>query len=110
MENHKPRVCIIGAGPTGLVALRHLSEVADCTCYEMKDQIGGLWVNTGATDRTVDEKDLFYAQYGHAHESIYENLTTIIPMHFFSFKDFHPKIEHLHFTQNEVLAYLKAYA
>ena len=37
------KVCIIGAGPTGLVALRHLKDVSDVTCFEMKNHVGGLW-------------------------------------------------------------------
>ena len=39
----KPRVCIIGAGTAGLLAMWHLSQVADVTCYEVKAHIGGLW-------------------------------------------------------------------
>jgi len=41
----KPRVCIIGAGSCGLVALKAMRDAGlDCQAFEMSDQVGGLWV------------------------------------------------------------------
>ena len=110
MESGKPKVCVIGAGPTGLVALRHLKDIADCTAYELKDQIGGLWVYNENNDETRDKDDKFYELYGHTHESIYQDLTTIVPIYFLVYKDFPPKIkDRVHFTHKEVLEYLQDY-
>ena len=109
MDKSNPRVWIIGAGPTGLVALRHLKDIADWVWYEIKDQIGGLWVYKDTTDLSVDKEDMYYKLYGHTHESIYNDLTTIIPKHFFAFKDFPPSLEKLHYTHQEMLDYLKSY-
>lgn len=40
-----PRVCVIGAGPCGLTALKNLLEagVRDVVCYERHSGIGGNW-------------------------------------------------------------------
>ena len=38
------RVAVIGAGPTGLMALKNLLEDGfDVTCYESRPYVGGLW-------------------------------------------------------------------
>mmetsp|Transcript_28137 Transcript_28137/g.24869 ORF Transcript_28137/g.24869 Transcript_28137/m.24869 type:complete len:115 (+) Transcript_28137:19-363(+) len=110
METQKPKVCIIGAGPTGLVALRHLKDIATCTCFEIKDQVGGLWVYSDNTDTTISENDQFGELYGHAQESIYHDLTTIVPKYFFAYKDFPPQISGLHYTHQEVLEYVQGYS
>ncbi|CAI2368198.1 unnamed protein product [Moneuplotes crassus] len=111
METNKPLVCVIGAGPTGLVCLKYLREIADLKCYELKSEIGGLWVYKDTTDDDHKEDDKFYELYGTVHESIYKDLTTIIPIHFFAFKDFPPKKkERTHFTHEEVLEYLQDYS
>ena len=46
MENKK--VCVIGAGCSGLAAIKNLMQagVQDIVCYEKNDQIGGNWVYT----------------------------------------------------------------
>lgn len=61
-------------------------------------------------DKTVDKENPFYKLYGHAHESIYQDLTTIIPHHFFTFKDFCPTTSSLHPNTSEVIEYLQKYA
>ena len=63
MEKTIPRVWIIGSGPTGLVALRHLKDIAEWVWYEIKDQVGGLWVYKETTDSTVDPNDFYYKLY-----------------------------------------------
>jgi trimethylamine monooxygenase len=49
----KQRVAIIGAGPSGLAALRAFKsaankgqEIPQVTCFEKQDEIGGLWTYT----------------------------------------------------------------
>ena len=42
----KKRVCIIGAGPSGLIAVREFTkntEVFDVVCMEKLAVVGGLW-------------------------------------------------------------------
>jgi glycine/D-amino acid oxidase-like deaminating enzyme len=40
-----PRVCVIGAGPSGLTTLKNLRQagLTDIVCYEASDRIGGNW-------------------------------------------------------------------
>lgn len=42
------RVCIIGAGPCGLAAVKNLVEagIEDIVCHEATDTVGGLWKHT----------------------------------------------------------------
>lgn len=45
-ESMCERVCVIGAGPSGLVALKTLLENSyECVCLEKDDTIGGTFVN-----------------------------------------------------------------
>lgn len=44
------KLAIIGAGPTGLIALRHsLDEGHDCEVFEKTDNVGGTWAYTEKT-------------------------------------------------------------
>ena len=48
---NNPKIAIIGAGPSGITALKNLSSNGfSVTCFEMNDQIGGNWVYK---DKTV---------------------------------------------------------
>ena len=48
MTNQKPSVCIIGAGCSGITAIKNLIQagVTDVVCYEQNDQVGGNWIYT----------------------------------------------------------------
>ncbi len=48
MQNNKSRVCIIGAGCSGITAIKNLIQAGlkDITCYEQNDQVGGNWIFT----------------------------------------------------------------
>jgi len=48
MENKEPRVAIIGAGCSGITAIKNLLQagVSNITCYEQNDQVGGNWIYT----------------------------------------------------------------
>ena len=50
MSDHADRVCIIGAGPSGLSALYHFNKlqksgvkIPEVVCYEKQSDIGGQW-------------------------------------------------------------------
>ena len=39
------KVCVIGAGPSGITALKNLLDQGlDAICYELNSQVGGNWV------------------------------------------------------------------
>lgn len=41
----KRRVCVIGAGPSGITALKNLlDEGIEAICYDRNDQVGGNWI------------------------------------------------------------------
>ena len=48
MESKEPRVAIIGAGCSGITAIKNLLQagVKNITCYEQNDQVGGNWIYT----------------------------------------------------------------
>jgi len=48
MENQSPRVAIIGAGCSGITAIKNLLQVGikNVVCYEQNDQVGGNWIYT----------------------------------------------------------------
>ena len=50
----QPRVCVIGAGPCGLTAVKNLlaAGLDNVVCYDESDAIGGNWVFREESDRT----------------------------------------------------------
>ena len=89
-EGTKKKVCIIGAGPTGLLATRHLKDIADIQVFEAKNDIGGMWLYTDTSEINLKDldKDSYYNLYGCLHSSLYKDLTTNIPKIMMVFKDF----------------------
>jgi len=90
----KKRVCIIGAGPRGLVTARHLSEVKDLeiVVFESKEDVGGMWLykEVNAADPKFDKEkqlDNYYHLYKCFHSSMYESLVTNLPYFFMEYKD-----------------------
>ena len=99
------RVAVIGAGPAGLVALRHLSskpKIYAPIAYEKSSVIGGMW---NYSDATVDKNGL------PIHSSMYKNMKINTATDLMQFKDFSfarhtpPICGH-----KEVLQYLENYA
>jgi len=98
------KICIVGAGPSGIMAARHLSEIpnTEITVFEAGNDIGGLWNynEKNASDLKYDpdkRKDLYYHLHKHFHGSLYPYLMTNVPYFFMSHKDFshvdlHPDI------------------
>lgn len=59
MSTSLPRVAVIGAGSSGITALKTLSEHGfDVTCYEASDRIGGNWVYENANGMSACYRDL----------------------------------------------------
>jgi dimethylaniline monooxygenase (N-oxide forming) len=54
-----PRTCIIGAGSSGIVAVKALVETGvSFDCFEESDRIGGLWVFGNANGRSAAYRSL----------------------------------------------------
>jgi dimethylaniline monooxygenase (N-oxide forming) len=55
-----PTVAIIGAGPLGLMALKNMTEDGfNCTCFESRPFIGGLWKYSTDASLSVAEATVF---------------------------------------------------
>lgn len=89
------RVCVIGAGPSGLTTIKQLlDEGHDVTCFEKNDGIGGLWYRKG------DDKEQMKA---------YDNLVLTISMKLMSFSDFMHKGDRTFTDHKGYLRYLEDY-
>ncbi len=46
MPTNQPRVCVIGAGCSGITAVKNLIQagITNVICYEQNDQVGGNWI------------------------------------------------------------------
>lgn len=98
-------VGVIGAGPSGLCAIRHcIKESFKVIAFEQNDDLGGQWYSTGAIGKN---------KYGiEAHSSIYENLVTNLPKELMAFPDY-PYDENIlesFLTPDKVLNYFHSYA
>lgn len=95
-EMYSPRVCIIGAGPSGIAAIKNLQEqgVTNITVFEKNSQIGGNWI--------YDEDD--------THSSIYETTHIISSKRWSSFEDF-PMPPHYpdYPSHSQILEYFNSY-
>lgn len=91
------RIAIIGAGCSGLTAIKNLLEagLTELVCYEKNDQIGGNWVYTG----------------GDSHSSVCETTHIISSKSMSQFSDF-PMPDHYpdYPGHRQVLAYFQAYS
>lgn len=66
------RVCVIGAGAAGLIAIRHIKDdpILDGIVFEQSDTVGGIW---NYTDTTGTDK------YGlPVHSTAYKGLRFVI--------------------------------
>ena len=95
MENK--RVCIIGAGCSGLAAIKNLVQagVRDIVCYEKNDQIGGNWVYTA----------------GESHSSVCETTHIISSKKLSEYIDFPMPDDYPDYpSHNQILKYFQSYA
>ena len=92
-----PRVCVIGAGPCGLTAVKNLlaAGLEEVVCYEEASAIGGNWVYDDAPDR----------------RSVYRSTHLISSKRLSEFEDFPMPEDYPDFPSHlQMLDYFKAYA
>lgn len=91
------RVCIVGAGPCGLTAIRNLRDngIDSLVCYEGSDSIGGLWAFSEERQRP----------------SVYESAHIISSRRLSAFRDFPmPESYPDYPSHRQILAYFRSYA
>jgi pyruvate/2-oxoglutarate dehydrogenase complex dihydrolipoamide dehydrogenase (E3) component len=96
-SNGSPRVCVIGAGPSGLAAVKNLQEqgISQVTVFEKNNQIGGNWV--------FDEHN--------THSSVYETTHIISSKRWSEFEDFPMPKEYPDYPSHaQLLSYFQNYA
>lgn len=96
-EDINPRVCVVGAGPSGITAIKNLHEqgITHITAFEKANQIGGNWV--------YDEKS--------SHSSIYETTHIISSKRWSQFDDFPMPAHYPDYPSHaQLLNYFKSYA
>lgn len=95
--DHTASICIIGAGCSGLAAIKNLQDagLSEIVCYEKNDQVGGNWVFTA----------------GESHASVCETTHIISSKALSAFEGF-PMPEHYpdYPSHKQVLAYFQDYA
>ncbi|XP_057839100.2 flavin-containing monooxygenase FMO GS-OX-like 9 [Cryptomeria japonica] len=76
-EYRRWNLCVIGAGPAGLIAARELSrEEHSVTVYEQKHDVGGNWLYD---PKVEDDDPLGLNPHRKVHSSIYASLRLISP-------------------------------
>lgn len=96
-ETPGTKICVIGAGPSGLTALKNLSAqgLTDITCYETGSDVGGNWV----------------FRDGHGHSSVYASAHIISSKKRSQFRDFPMPDDYPDFPSREQMkAYFEGYA
>jgi len=91
------RIAIIGAGCSGLTAIKQLTEAGlkDIVCFERNDQIGGNWIYTATP----------------SHSSICNTTHTISSKQMSQFSDFPMPQDYPDYpSHQQILAYFQAYA
>jgi hypothetical protein len=92
-----PSICVIGAGPSGIAAIKNLQEqgLTSITAFEKNNQIGGNWV--------YDENN--------NHSSVYETTHIISSKRWSEFEDFPMPSEYSDYPSHaQLLQYFKSYA
>lgn len=89
------KVCVIGAGPSGLTTIKQLlDEGHDVTCFEKNDNIGGIWY------RKQEDKDQM---------KVYDNMILTTSMKLMAFSDFIHKGERTFTDHKGYFRYLEDY-
>ena len=104
------KVCIIGAGLSGLIAARVLENDYDVHIYEATDHIGGLWHYSPETDDTTPETNLYKSMYGTCLYGINENMKVNIPGQISKFSDYREFEYSCNMPHHsEIMDYINAY-
>ncbi|TAL59381.1 MAG: monooxygenase, partial [Legionella sp.] len=96
-DKKSPRICVIGAGPSGLAAIKNLQEqgLKRITVFEQNNQLGGNWV--------YDEKN--------THSSVYETTHIISSKRWSQFDDFPMPADYADYPSHaQLLDYFNRYA
>jgi len=96
MEKNSPKVCVIGAGCSGLTTIKNLVQagVQDLVCFEQNDQIGGNWVYTS----NVSHSSVCETTHIISSKKLSEYLDFPMPKHYPDYP-----------SHRQVLAYFQAY-
>ena len=87
------KICVIGAGPSGIVAIKELlAEGHDVICYEASQTFGGV-----------------FSGKGYDSNKTYDGMMLTISNYYMAFSDFPPEDEYKYWTGREYLNYLKKY-
>ena len=85
-RNPTKHVCVIGAGPSGLVAARELrKEGHTAVVVEQNHDIGGQWLYQ---PKVEGEEELGRSKFLKVHSSIYASLRLFSPREIMGFSDF----------------------
>ncbi|CAN0896047.1 Flavin-containing monooxygenase FMO GS-OX-like 9 [Linum grandiflorum] len=86
MSLSRKAVCVIGAGPSGLVAARELrKEGHRVVVFEQKHDVGGQWLYD---PKIENENPLGKTEFLDVHSSIYTSLRLISPREIMGYTDF----------------------
>lgn len=93
------KVCVIGAGPSGLTTLKQLlDEGHEVTCFERGGDIGGIWQRN--PDPGADAEEM----------KVFDSLILTISMRLMSYSDFMTEKYRVFYTHRQYREYLEAYA
>lgn len=93
------RVCVIGAGPSGLTTIKQLlDEGHEVQCFEQGADLGGIWQRN--PDPAADAEEM----------KVFDNLILTISIKLMSYSDFMVSGERVFYTHGQYRQYLEAYA
>lgn len=95
-HKQNPKICVIGAGPSGLAAIKNLQEqgLTSITVFEKNNQIGGNWVFDECND----------------HSSVYETTHIISSKRWSEFEDFPMPADYSDYpSHSQLLNYFRSY-
>lgn len=93
------KVCVIGAGPSGLTTIKQLlDEGHEVTCFEKGADIGGIWQRS--PDPAADAEQM----------KVFDSLILTISARLMSYSDFMVEKERVFYTHRQYREYLGAYA
>lgn len=93
------KICVIGAGPSGLTTIKQLlDEGHEVECFEKGDDIGGIWQRN--PDPAADAEEM----------KVFDSLRLTISIKLMSYSDFMVSGERVFYTHGQYRQYLEAYA